>query len=120
VKGALAGGGGGVGVGGADKARPACPRFRRSTLRSSAPRRWSRCRDPAHSGPRLHASWVNIPHVTQFDLADITDLEQMRAGLKDKAQAAGVKLTPLAFIMRACVQALQEFPASTPHSTPTR
>ena len=62
------------------------------------------------SGPRLHASWVNIPHVTQFDVADITDLEQVRAGLKDRAQSAGVKLTPLAFIMRACVKALQEFP----------
>ena len=62
------------------------------------------------SGPRLHASWVNIPHVTQFDEADITELEQLRGSLKDKAQAAGVKLTPLAFIMRACVKALQEFP----------
>jgi len=62
------------------------------------------------SGPRLHASWVNIPHVTQFDEADITELEQLRASLKDKAQAAGVKLTPLAFIMRACVKALAEFP----------
>ena len=62
------------------------------------------------SGPRLHASWVNIPHVTQFDEADISELEQLRASLKDKAQAAGVKLTPLAFIMRACVKALQEFP----------
>ena len=62
------------------------------------------------SGPRLHASWVNIPHVTQFDEADITDLEQVREGLKDKAQAAGVKLTPLSFIMRACVKTLQEFP----------
>jgi pyruvate dehydrogenase E2 component (dihydrolipoamide acetyltransferase) len=62
------------------------------------------------SGPRLHASWVNIPHVTQFDQADITALEELRASLKDKAQAAGVKLTPLAFIMRACVKALQEFP----------
>jgi pyruvate dehydrogenase E2 component (dihydrolipoamide acetyltransferase) len=62
------------------------------------------------SGPRLHASWVNIPHVTQFDEADITELERLRASLKDRAQAAGVKLTPLAFIMRACVKALQEFP----------
>jgi len=62
------------------------------------------------SGPRLHASWVNIPHVTQFDEADITELEQLRASLKERAQAAGVKLTPLAFIMRACVRALQEFP----------
>jgi len=62
------------------------------------------------SGPRLHASWVNIPHVTQFDEADITELEKLRASLKERAQAAGVKLTPLAFIMRACVRALQEFP----------
>jgi pyruvate dehydrogenase E2 component (dihydrolipoyllysine-residue acetyltransferase) len=62
------------------------------------------------SGPRLQASWVNIPHVTQFDEADITELEQLRASLKERAQGAGVKLTPLAFIMRACVKALQEFP----------
>jgi pyruvate dehydrogenase E2 component (dihydrolipoamide acetyltransferase) len=62
------------------------------------------------SGPRLQASWVNIPHVTQFDEADITELEQLRGSLKDRAQAAGVKLTPLAFIMRAVVKALQEFP----------
>ena len=62
------------------------------------------------SGPRLQAAWVNIPHVTQFDEADITDLEELRASLKDKAQAAGVKLTPLAFIMRACVRTLLEFP----------
>jgi pyruvate dehydrogenase E2 component (dihydrolipoamide acetyltransferase) len=62
------------------------------------------------SGPRLQASWTTIPHVTQFDEADITELEQLRGSLKDRAQAAGVKLTPLAFIMRACVRALQEFP----------
>ncbi|MBV9727150.1 MAG: 2-oxo acid dehydrogenase subunit E2 [Gammaproteobacteria bacterium] len=62
------------------------------------------------SGPRLQASWTTIPHVTQFDEADITELEQLRASLKDRAQAAGVKLTPLAFIMRACVKALQQFP----------
>jgi pyruvate dehydrogenase E2 component (dihydrolipoamide acetyltransferase) len=62
------------------------------------------------SGPRLHASWVNIPHVTQFDEADITDLEATRGKLKEKASQAGIKLTPLAFIVRACVRALQEFP----------
>jgi pyruvate dehydrogenase E2 component (dihydrolipoyllysine-residue acetyltransferase) len=62
------------------------------------------------SGPRLHASWVNIPHVTQFDEADITDLETTRNKLKEKASQAGIKLTPLAFIVRACVRALQEFP----------
>src|SRR5438270_160461 len=73
-------------------------------------RRHPRRRIQRISGPRLLHSWVSVPHVTQFDLADITDLEQLRAGLKDKALAAGVKLTPLAFIMRACVKALQEFP----------
>jgi pyruvate dehydrogenase E2 component (dihydrolipoamide acetyltransferase) len=62
------------------------------------------------SGPRLHASWVNLPHVTQFDEADTTDLEATRQKLKDKAAEEGVKLTPLAFIIRACVLALQEFP----------
>ena len=62
------------------------------------------------SGPRLHASWVNIPHVTQFEDADITDLEATRGKLKEKAAQAGLKLTPLAFIVRACVRALQEFP----------
>ncbi|MEN9704453.1 MAG: hypothetical protein RLZZ393_332 [Pseudomonadota bacterium] len=62
------------------------------------------------SGPRLHASWVNLPHVTQFDEADITDLEATRQKLKDKAAEQGVKLTPLAFIIRACVKALEEFP----------
>jgi pyruvate dehydrogenase E2 component (dihydrolipoamide acetyltransferase) len=62
------------------------------------------------SGSRLHASWVNIPHVTQFDEADITELEETRNKLKDKAAKEGIKLTPLAFIVRACVKALQEFP----------
>ena len=62
------------------------------------------------SGPRLHASWVNIPHVTQFDEADITAMEETRAKLKDEASAKGIKLTPLAFVMRACVLALQNYP----------
>jgi pyruvate dehydrogenase E2 component (dihydrolipoamide acetyltransferase) len=62
------------------------------------------------SAARLHASWVNLPHVTQFDEADITELETARNELKAKAAQEGIKLTPLAFIMRACVKALQEFP----------
>jgi len=62
------------------------------------------------AGPRLHASWVNVPHVTQFDEADITEMEATRAKLKDQATARGIKLTPLAFVMRACAQALQAFP----------
>jgi pyruvate dehydrogenase E2 component (dihydrolipoamide acetyltransferase) len=62
------------------------------------------------SGPRLQAAWINIPHVTQFDESDITDLEALRATLKDKAAAAGVKVTPLAFIIEAAVRAMREFP----------
>jgi pyruvate dehydrogenase E2 component (dihydrolipoamide acetyltransferase) len=62
------------------------------------------------AGPRLQASWVNLPHVTQFDEADITGLEEERHALGARAQGAGIKLTPLAFIVRACVKALQQFP----------
>lgn len=63
------------------------------------------------SGPRLHASWVNVPHVTQFDEADVTDLEALRQDLKSEAARHGVKLTPLAFIIAACVRVLDEFPS---------
>jgi pyruvate dehydrogenase E2 component (dihydrolipoyllysine-residue acetyltransferase) len=62
------------------------------------------------SGPRLQASWLNVPHVWQMDEADITELEETRNKLKADASKAGVKLTPLAFILRACVKALREFP----------
>jgi pyruvate dehydrogenase E2 component (dihydrolipoamide acetyltransferase) len=62
------------------------------------------------SGPRLQASWLNVPHVWQMDEADITALEETRNQLKAKAAKEGIKLTPLAFILRACVKALQEFP----------
>jgi pyruvate dehydrogenase E2 component (dihydrolipoamide acetyltransferase) len=62
------------------------------------------------SGARLQASWVNLPHVTQHDDADITELEIARAALKGRAAEAGVKLTALAFIVKACVIALREFP----------
>jgi pyruvate dehydrogenase E2 component (dihydrolipoamide acetyltransferase) len=62
------------------------------------------------SGPRLQASWLNIPHVTQHDEADITELEAKRASLKEHAQQKGIKLTPLAFIIRACALALAEMP----------
>jgi len=62
------------------------------------------------SGPRLQASWINLPHVTQHDLADTTDLEAKRQELKGAAKEKGISLTPLAFVMKACVAALQEFP----------
>jgi pyruvate dehydrogenase E2 component (dihydrolipoamide acetyltransferase) len=62
------------------------------------------------SGPRLQASWINLPHVTQHDLADITELESRRQKLKGPAKEKGIPLTPLAFILKACVATLQEFP----------
>ncbi len=58
------------------------------------------------SGPRLQAAWLNIPHVTQQDEGDITELEAQRQKLKD----AGVKVTPLAYFVRAAVLAVKEFP----------
>ena len=62
------------------------------------------------SGPHLHRSWLNIPHVTQFDEADITELEAFRKDEKAAAEKAGVKLTPLAFLVKASARALAEFP----------
>jgi pyruvate dehydrogenase E2 component (dihydrolipoamide acetyltransferase) len=62
------------------------------------------------SGPRLQASWINIPHVTQHDRADITRLERKRKDLKAGAKKMGINLTPLAFVLKACVVTLQEFP----------
>jgi pyruvate dehydrogenase E2 component (dihydrolipoamide acetyltransferase) len=62
------------------------------------------------SGPRLQASWINLPHVTQHDLADITELEAKRQQLKGAAKERGIGLTPLAFVMKACIATLKEFP----------
>jgi pyruvate dehydrogenase E2 component (dihydrolipoamide acetyltransferase) len=62
------------------------------------------------SGPRLHASWVNLPHVTQFEDADVTELEEARRWLKLRASAEGIGLTSLAFVLRACVLALKAYP----------
>ena len=59
------------------------------------------------SGSYLHRNWVSIPHVTQNDLADITDMEVLR---KARAKERGVKLTPLVFLIKASVAALKEFP----------
>jgi len=62
------------------------------------------------SGPALHRNWVHIPHVTQNDEADITELEAFRKSMADEAQKQGVKLTPLALIMKAVVAALKVHP----------
>jgi len=62
------------------------------------------------SGKHLHACWLNIPHVTQFDEADITELDAFRKDNKDNAAKQGVNLTPLVFIMKAVVASLKKFP----------
>jgi pyruvate dehydrogenase E2 component (dihydrolipoamide acetyltransferase) len=62
------------------------------------------------SGKHLHACWLNIPHVTQFDEADITELEEFRQENKDMAAKKGVSLTPLVFIMKAVVACLKQYP----------
>jgi pyruvate dehydrogenase E2 component (dihydrolipoamide acetyltransferase) len=62
------------------------------------------------SGAHLHRSWVTVPHVTQFDEADITELEAFRKSLGKEAEKKSVRMTPLIFLMKAVVSALQEFP----------
>ncbi len=58
----------------------------------------------------LHRSWLNIPHVTQFDQADITDLEAFRVAQKAVAEKAGVKLTVLPLLLKSCAHLLKELP----------
>jgi len=62
------------------------------------------------SGKFLHASWLNVPHVTQFEESDITEMDRYRKANKAAAAEMGLKLTPLVFVMKATVKALQEFP----------
>ena len=58
----------------------------------------------------LHRSWLNVPHVTQFEAADITELEAFRVSQKTVAEKAGVKLTILPFLLKACAHLLKEMP----------
>lgn len=62
------------------------------------------------SGANLHRNWVTAPHVTQFDEADITDLEDFRKSMMSDAEKRGVKLTMLAFLIKASVNALKAYP----------
>jgi pyruvate dehydrogenase E2 component (dihydrolipoamide acetyltransferase) len=62
------------------------------------------------SGANLSRNWVMIPHVTQFDEADITELEAFRQKLNEERGPAGTKVTMLAFLMKACVAALKQHP----------
>ncbi len=58
----------------------------------------------------MQRSWLNVPHVTQFDEADITALEEFRRGLKSEAEQRGTRLTPMPFILKACAVALRDNP----------
>ncbi len=62
------------------------------------------------SGGFLHRNWVSIPHVTQHDEADITELEAFRKAQADEARKSGIKFTMLGFLMKAAVVALKQFP----------
>lgn len=62
------------------------------------------------SGANLHRNWVSVPHVTQFDEADITDMDEFRKQLSAEYAAQNIKITPLAFMLKAAVTALQQFP----------
>ena len=62
------------------------------------------------SGANLHRNWVMIPHVTNHDDADITDLEAFRVSTNKENEKSGVKVTMLAFLIKACVAALRKFP----------
>src|SRR6202044_2041029 len=75
------------------------------------------------SGPRLHASWVNIPHVTHNDEADITELDAFRKSLDDDAKAdkkAPYRVSLLPLLMKAPVRALKAFPIFNPSRTPAK
>src|SRR5689334_14296614 len=72
------------------------------------------------SGPALHRSWLNVPHVTHDDEADITDLDAYRRELDAEAKAEGYRVTLLAFLMKASVSALREYPKFNSSLTPEK
>ena len=72
------------------------------------------------SGPFLHRSWLNVPHVTHNDEADITELDAYRKELDTAAKAEGYRVTLLAFLMKAAVATLREFPEVNSSLTPEK
>ena len=70
------------------------------------------------SGAALHRNWLSIPHITQHDEVDITELETFRKSLAKESDKAGIKVTPLALIMKATVSALKKFPDFNSSLTP--
>ena len=61
------------------------------------------------SGPRLQSSWINLPHVTQHDLADITVIEAARIKLKSLKKNKNIKISPLAYVIKACAEVIKDF-----------
>jgi pyruvate dehydrogenase E2 component (dihydrolipoamide acetyltransferase) len=110
VKGALAGGGASRAPGGglADMGLPAWPKVDFAKFGPVESRPLTRIQKI--SGPALTRNWVMIPHVTQFDEADITELEAFRARVNEENAKSGVKVTPLAFLVKAVVAALKKYP----------
>jgi pyruvate dehydrogenase E2 component (dihydrolipoamide acetyltransferase) len=113
VKGALAGAGAGApraaGGGLADLGLPAWPKVDFAKFGPVEVKPLTRIQKI--SGPALARNWVMIPHVTQFDEADITELEAFRAKVNEENAKSGTKVTPLAFLIKAVVAALKKFPA---------
>ncbi len=113
VKAALAGGGAegprASGAGFADLGLPAWPKVDFAKFGPVELQPLSRIKKI--SGPALARNWVMIPHVTQFDEADITELEAFRARVNEENAKGGVKVTPLAFLVKAVVAALKKYPA---------
>ena len=72
------------------------------------------------SGPALHRSWLNVPHVTHDDEADITDLDAYRRELDAEAKTEGYRVTLLAFLLKASVSALREYPKFNSSLTPEK
>jgi len=72
------------------------------------------------SGPHLHRAWLNIPHVTHTDEADVTELEGYRKRLDDSAKPKGYRVTLLAFLIKASVACLKEFPVFNASLSPAK
>ena len=107
VKGALAkGSAAGVAIAGVSVARP--PEIDFSKFGPTELQPLNRVRKL--SAANLHRSWVTVPHVTQFDTADVTELESFRKAQRAEAEAAGTKLTFLPFVVKAVCRALREMP----------
>jgi pyruvate dehydrogenase E2 component (dihydrolipoamide acetyltransferase) len=113
VKGALAGGGAAVAAsaGGSSFAGLGLPAWPKVDFAKFGPiEAQPLTRIQKISGPALTRNWVMIPHVTQFDEADITELEAFRAKVNEENAKAGIKVTPLAFLIKAVIAALKKYP----------